>query len=173
MVVRLFSLLCLVSLTQISVAQQSSSQRARVPDTCPITKLGDRPFVPPPPYPAKAPAGAFWFGTDRLWTMLGVDGSWTGLPHYTPSDPTFRQKLFWFRQGYDGKAEPQPHLTVTGKRLDAPASPLMADPASGSYGEQDWRSFMVVGINLPTLGCWEITGHYEGDELTLVVWVGK
>jgi hypothetical protein len=32
---------------------------------------------------------------------------------------------------------------------------------------------MVVGINLPTLGCWEITGHYEGDELTFVVWVAE
>jgi hypothetical protein len=32
---------------------------------------------------------------------------------------------------------------------------------------------MVVGIDFPTLGCWEITGHYEDDELTFVVWVSK
>jgi hypothetical protein len=32
---------------------------------------------------------------------------------------------------------------------------------------------MVVGINLPALGCWEITGHYEDDELTFVIWVAK
>jgi protein involved in polysaccharide export with SLBB domain len=30
---------------------------------------------------------------------------------------------------------------------------------------------MVTGIHLPTFGCWEITAHYEDDELTFVVWV--
>jgi len=28
---------------------------------------------------------------------------------------------------------------------------------------------MVTGINIPTLGCWEITAHYQGEELTFVV----
>jgi len=32
---------------------------------------------------------------------------------------------------------------------------------------------MMVGMNFPTLGCWEITGHYENDELTFVVWVAE
>ena len=32
---------------------------------------------------------------------------------------------------------------------------------------------MVIGINLPTLGCWEITGRYESDELTFVVWIAE
>jgi tetratricopeptide (TPR) repeat protein len=144
-----------------------------VPDTCRITKPGDQPFVPPPPYPSKSPAGALWFGTDRLWTILEEKGAWEGLPHYTPSDPTFRQVLFWWRQGYDWDAEPRPPLTVTGRSLDAPAPPLMVDPANGGYREEDWKSFMVVGINLPTLGCWEITGHYGSDELTFVVWVAE
>jgi Gram-negative bacterial TonB protein C-terminal len=27
------------------------------------------------------------------------------------------------------------------------------------------------GISIPALGCWEITGHYAGDELRFVVWV--
>jgi hypothetical protein len=29
----------------------------------------------------------------------------------------------------------------------------------------------VTGINFPTIGCWEITGRYENDALTFVVWV--
>jgi len=43
---------------------------------------------------------------------------------------------------------------------------------NSSYRE-DWKSFLVGGINFPSAGCWEITGHYEGDELTFVVWVAK
>ena len=128
-------------------------------------------MVPPPPYPAKAPRGAFWYGTSQLWTILGDKGKWSGLPHYTPADPTFRQKLFWWHQGYDWDAEPRPRLVITGRRLDGPAPPLMSDPATGGYREEDWKSFMVVGINLPTLGCWEIKGRYENAELTFVVWV--
>lgn len=30
---------------------------------------------------------------------------------------------------------------------------------------------MMSGIFIPTLGCWEITGNYQGHELTFVVWV--
>jgi hypothetical protein len=29
----------------------------------------------------------------------------------------------------------------------------------------------MTGINFPTVGCWEITGRYESDELTFIVWV--
>lgn len=161
----------LVFASALCVGQQPTSPA--VPDTCPITKAGERPFVPPRPYPTKTPQGTFWFGTDRLWTPLREDGTWKGLGHYTPDDPTFRQKLFYWRQGYNWKAAPRPHLTVTGRRLDAPAPPLiMPDPASNAHSDE-WKSFMVVVINLPTLGCWEITGNYENDKLTFIVWVAE
>ena len=143
-----------------------------VPETCPVTKPSDQPFVPPLPYPTKASKGSFWFGADHLWTALPVDGTWKGLPHYTPSDPTFRQKLFWWRQGYDWHTEPQPKLTVTGRRLDSSAPPLLSDRANNGWVQED-QPFMVVGINFPTLGCWEIKGHYQDDELTFVVWVAQ
>jgi len=95
------------------------------------------------------------------------------LPHYTPDDPTFRQKLFFWRQGYSPHTGPQAKLTVTGRRIDSPAPPLLSDKTSnGSWTEQD-QAFIVTGINFPTVGCWEITGHYENDELTFAVWVAK
>ena len=78
--------------------------------------------------------GQFWFGTDRLWANLPTDGIWKGLPRdTTPGHPTFFQKLFWWRQGYEGRAEPRPKLTVTGKRLDFPAPP----PGGCSYNYCD------------------------------------
>src|ERR1700721_308690 len=66
--------------------------------------------------------GRFWVtpgvGTDRLWTALPETGAWIGLGHYTPSDPTFRQKLAFWRQGYDPHAEPRPIWIKKGRRMD-------------------------------------------------------
>jgi len=144
-----------------------------VPKTCPITKPPARPFIPPPPYPPTSGHECFWFGTEKLWTQLRGDGIWKGLPHYTPDDPTFRQKLFWWRQGYEVSAEPQPKLRITGKRVDSSAPTLLlADHGSNGWQQQD-QPFMVVGINLPTLGCWEIKGLYHDAQVTYIVWVAQ
>jgi len=142
-----------------------------VPKTCPVSKPPVRPFVPPSPYPGKTGPDSFWFGTVRLWTSLPADGTWRGLPHYTPSDPTFRQKLFFWRQGYSLGSELRPHLTVTGRRLDTTAPPLAADEANAGWQDDTEHPFVVTGVNFPTLGCWEVTGDYHGDRLTFVVWV--
>jgi hypothetical protein len=167
---RLFLLLCLLSLSSLSLSQDR--QPPVVPKTCSVTKHGSQPFLPPPPSPAKRSRGQFWFGTDRLWTSLPETGAWIGLGHYTPSDPTFRQKLFFWRQGYDAHSETPAKLIVSGRRIDAPAQPLQTDgPGSASWTADD--QFLVTGINFPTIGCWEITGRYEKDEVTFVVWVGK
>ncbi len=82
----------------------------------------------------------------------------------------YRQKTFWWRKGYYGRADPTPNLRVSGRRLDASAQPLMAPRATNGYRE-DWKSFMVVGMYFPVPGCWEITGRFEDDSLTFVVWV--
>src|SRR5580704_11540475 len=88
---RLLPLLCLLSLSSPSLSQDRPTPT--VPKTCSVTKPANQPFAPPPPYPAKPSGGQFWFGTDRLWTALPETGAWIGLGPYTPSDPTFRQKL--------------------------------------------------------------------------------
>ena len=174
MFLRVLPLLILLSLWQASLAQGSATARLDgAPETCPVTKPYQAGlFVPPSPYPPKASAGDFWFGSDRLWTALPVNGTWRGLPHYRPSDPTFRQKLAFYREGYDWHTEPQPRLKVTGKRLDSPAPPLLSDHATYGWAKPE-QTAMVTGINFPMLGCWEITGHYQDDELTFVVWVAK
>ena len=141
--------------------------------TCPITKPPSPPFIPPAPYPAQAGAGGFWFGTEKLWIRLPVEGTWRGLPHYRPTDTTFRQKLFWWRQGYDWRTENPPKLKVTGRRLDSQAPPFEADNANAGWTDDRDHPFIVVGVDIPTLGCWKITGHYEGVELSFVIWVAQ
>jgi hypothetical protein len=161
MLPRLLPVACLIFLFQVSFTQQSATTEPDgVPDTCLVTKPSDEPFVPPFPKPAKQAEDSFSFGTDRLWTQLPADGTWRGLPHY----------LFFGRQGYDAHEEPEPKLRVTARRLDSPAPPLFADPDTSGWVHPD-QQYMIVGINFPTLGCWEITGHYEDDGLTFVVWI--
>jgi hypothetical protein len=162
MVLRLLALFCLTSLCQPSFAQQPEILRGRVPDTCPVTKPSDHPFVPPAPYPP-SPGFAFWFGTDTLWTTLMSDGiSGQG------------EKSFWFSQEWSHYRRWIPDkvatkLTITARRLDAPVPPL--EISAGPTFNQDWKAFMLGGISFPTLGCWEITGRYEDAEVQFVVWV--
>lgn len=142
------------------------------PATCRVTLPAAELFVPPSPYPAKPPdEGSFWFGTEKLWTRLPTEGAWRGLPHYRPTDSAYRQKTFWWRKGYYWRADPTPNLKVSGKRLDATARPLVASRATNGYREQDLKSFMLVGVDFPTAGCWEVTGQFGDDSLTFVVWV--
>jgi hypothetical protein len=123
------------------------------------------PFAPPDP--PTLYANSFWYGTAALWTEARLDGTWRRLPYY---DGAFSQKVFWWRQGYDPWSEQQPNLVVTGRRLDAPAPPLRADRATNAFAA-DIKAAMLVGVNIPTPGCWEITGQYAGTTLSFVVWV--
>jgi hypothetical protein len=139
-----------------------------IPETCPITRTPDVPFTPPAPYSRDAPGGAaFWYGTDALWTTVPKTGVWSQLPHNSAG---YTQKVLWWRKGYSWTAEPQPQLIVTGRQLDASAPPLNVSRATNAFAE-DIQSAMLVGVDFPTLGCWEITGQYAGTELSFVVWV--
>lgn len=159
------------ALTPASQDLLQNAVPAQAPASCPVTKPPTRPFMPPAPYPSQASPAGFWFGSDKLWTRLPKDGTWEHLPHYRPADTAFRQKLFWWRQGYDVREEPEPKLTVTGMRLDSAAAPvLLAGHANGGWEGKD-HAFMVVGIDIPTLGCWKFTGHYQDEELSFVIWV--
>ncbi len=152
----------------LNVSTRSTLASDAPPATCPVTKPPDSPFVPPPPYSPGSPfAGEFWYGTEGLWTLLPADGTWRQLPH---NPGGYTQKVFWWRKGYSWTAEPEPQLSVTGRRLDAPAPPLQASKATNAFA-QDIQSAMLVGVDVPTLGCWEITGRYRGQELSFTVWV--
>ncbi len=138
--------------------------------SCPITQPANPLFIPPSPYPPTPPplyAGEFWYGTEGLWTMLRADGTWGKSPY---ANGLYTQKVFWWRQGYDYRTDPMPDLTVTGRRLDAPAPPIMASGATNG-SRSDIGSFMIVGVDISTPGCWEITGHTMGTQLRFVVWL--
>ena len=137
------------------------------PDTCPVTPPPDPPFTPPPPYPQTAGEGYSWYGTDSLWMAVPKDGVWSALPH---NPEGYTQKVFWWSKGYSLKDELEPQLSVAGRRLDAPAPPLNVSRATNASAG-DIGTAMLVGVDFPMLGCWEIMGIYKGHELSFVVWV--
>jgi hypothetical protein len=129
--------------------------------TCPVTKIPDAPFAPPSPWLARDD----WFGTQKLWTLL-EPGRW--VAREDPGRGYEVTKIEWWSRGYDWQKEPDPVLIITGRRLDGPSAPLIFDGVSNAYIEGR-GSFMPSSVHLPTLGCWEITGHYKGTNLTFVV----
>lgn len=152
--------------------QAAVSRSPNPSDSCPVTKPPLMAFNPPSPYPAELPASSFWFGTENLWTNLPMNGTWKGFPHSRPTDSALRNKLFWWHDGYDWRTENPPNLTVTGKRLDATAPPLATDEhTNAGWTDDQNHAFMVAGIFVPTLGCWQITGDYKGNRLTFIVLV--
>jgi hypothetical protein len=149
----------------LSPVQSETLRKPIPPATCPITQPQSEPFVPPAPYPTKhSEATSFWLGSEKLWTLRPIDGLWYGLR----SDSGYRNKVFWWRKGYDWRTENPPQLKVTGKRLDAPAPSLYLERANPAFIK---IPAMLTGVDIPTVGCWEITGDYKGDKLTFVVWV--
>ena len=153
--------------TARSVAIQPSAAAA----FCPTTQPPDPPFVPPAPYPPTPPSvesGKVWYGTNELWTWLHADGTW----EMARDEHGLFDKSFWWRQGYDWRTETTPALRVSGRRLDAPAPTVTSSDATNGF-EESMGAFMLLGLELPAGGCWELTGHYHGRSLRLVVWVTR
>jgi hypothetical protein len=110
------------------------------------------------------------YGTDKLSTLLPVDGVWRGLNPRKVSDFAYSNKLPWFRIHPAFSVDDDP-LTVTGKRLDGPAPRFVSTFASNGMREDKDRAMLMGGIDIPVYGCWEINGHYKDADLSFTVWV--
>ena len=148
----------------LSSAVQASSQDTA---SCPVTATPQRPFSVPAPYPAEAPYSGFWHGNERFWTLLQPDGTWARLPR---NEAGYRQKVFWWYPGFDQR-EARPDLKVFGRRLDGPESFVHPRPATGACHADFGGCTILTGIDLPSTGCWELTGTYRGQSVTFVVLV--
>lgn len=133
--------------------------------TCDVTRPTD-PLVPPDGYPADPPSGfgSAWYGTPALWTDLDRAGeTWAHLP-MTPDGLT--QKTFWWSTDWVPEADPEPNIIVTGTRLDAPGS---FDAGPGTNASAGAGTAMLVGVTVPSPGCWRLTGTYLDASLSIVV----
>ncbi len=138
---------------------------------CPLT-VPVEPYLAAAPYPRQPPGAyhAVWYGNDDLWTMLDPGGEvWRALPKQGHS---FTQKTFWWSRKFGTLGdERQPLIAVTGTRLDAPGTFSAGNP--GTHAIADFGTAMLVGIDIPASGCWEIRARYRGAELAYVVRVDE
>lgn len=134
--------------------------------SCPVTTRTTPQFVPPAPYRPIAVEGAFWHGSDSLWTQLPDQGVWRGLPHYRNG---YSNKLFLWQQGYDVNREPRPDITLSLRRLDANQPLVKSRGGTGACFDQTCT--MLTSITFPDAGCWEVTSKHKNDTLTFVILV--
>ena len=135
----------------------------RSPDDVPDVPVLTDGFVGPPRTPEH-----FLFGSAGLFTVLPADGTWRGRLPSKPHEFVYDNKLPWFRSLAAFSDGP---LTVRGKRLDGPGPSFMETFEGYSSLGEDGNAMMMGGISIPVFGCWEITGHYQDQELTFTVWV--
>jgi hypothetical protein len=174
-IISLFTPICFAAL-QIphSTQSMSASQRPQdrvlkeSPETCPVTKPPAQPFVPPPPYWTDHGPDDFWYGTESLWTLLGVHGTWHIRSNVLESEGGYRTKLTYWRRGFDWRKEPAAKLIVIAKRLDREAPPVTAASASAVFITTE-RPGMMTAIDIPSPGCWELTAQYGVQRLRFVV----
>jgi hypothetical protein len=140
----------------------------QVPASCLVTKPPYPAFIPPAPFPGKE-TGRFWLGTKALWTSLAEDGIWTGIVSPTGT----RNKIWWWREGWkydtDLRAN-EPGLIITARRIDGDA-PMVNKPrvTNAQMGSRGWA--MLLMLEIPTSGCWEISANYRSEYVSMVVWV--
>ena len=147
-------------------AQEPRASNSQSSENCPVTTPGGTPFEPSiPSLPTTPFQGEFWHGSEHLWTSLPDNGTWAGLP-LNPDGYT--QKIFWWSEFFSAADEPEPALVVFGERLDEDAPPLIVSKATNAFAT-DIGSAMLVGVDFPTAGCWEITGQYKKAGLTFVI----
>jgi hypothetical protein len=154
----------------IPSSQPSASAGAASPQDCKVTRPIPA-FVPPSGYLTTPPDryGSSWFGSAALWTMIDKDGEvWrqSSLPH-NPDGLT--QKTFWWSVNWPSRAELEPAITVAGTRLDGPGMFIYEPP--GTNAGADFGTAMLMGVDFPTPGCWQLTGRYRDAVLSYVVWI--
>jgi hypothetical protein len=121
-----------------------------------------------------------WYGGEGLAVTLSEDGVWST----TAQGAAIAEKVFWWSSAF--RLGTESSLKVEIKNLmAAPMTARISKPTNaylgelerlneselyrvtGSFEKDKW--VMLVGIDFPDPGCWQITGEYLGQKLTFVV----
>jgi hypothetical protein len=151
--VRRPSLLLLPLLTCGWGSPAVAAEAGACPTTVPSTDLLGEPF----------PASEHWYGSEALAVILRPDGIWRGMgPGYN-----FRDKLFWWSLGF--KPGLESNMAVSGRSLDNPELKADVSRTTNAHSPSLGGWTMLVLVEFPSPGCWEITGRYLGQRLSFVV----
>jgi hypothetical protein len=138
------------------------------PMDCPATRANGN--APP------GEGGGDYHGNGKLWTTLNSDGRFTVARESDPgyldadgaiavdgvlgADGSVGIKAPWWRgPGVRGR------VRIRARRLDAPGQPVVRTIPPSGYG---LTGFQATGLDLPSTGCWRITGTAGDARLTFV-----
>jgi hypothetical protein len=151
-------------------ASHHAASRAAPPRPQPLTRAAARQCPktiisrvagPPGVAPADVVPGTSAYGNGTLVVgALDVDGVIAASGDMVHRDGSIWWKFPWWRLV-------RGHLTITGRRLDAPAAPLTSFVPDG-YGD---IGFQASGVTFPSEGCWQVTGKIAHTSLTFVTLV--
>jgi hypothetical protein len=157
------------SLAVVAVEEACSAEvwKTPIPETCPVTRsTPETRFAPPMPHEAAKPDGPmFWYGSDALFVSLSTDGRWRGIVDSTGT----RNKSFWYRKNPEWREEFPYQLKITAKRIDTDG-PMISFPRVNN-AIMGKVVAMLLMLELPERGCWQVTGNYKSDHLSWVTWV--
>lgn len=135
----------------------ASDTPADAATSCPRTITSGEVFSKP------FPTSDNWYGSESLAVILHPNGYWWGMGPQL----NYRDKLYWWSYGFRPGSEV--HLHITGRRVDGNAPPASISRASSAYAPDLGGWAMLVAVEFPNAGCWEISGEYLGQRLTFVV----
>lgn len=108
-----------------------------------------------------------WYGSENLAALIRKDGHWNGMG----KEHNFRDKFWWSADGYDAHTDSNPNLVVFAENQDSPGSIASASQATNAFGD-NWDAMLVM-LEFPNAGCWQITGTYGDQAVQLVLSVGS
>ena len=85
-----------------------------------------------------------------------------------------RNKFWWWREGWEWNTDRlanEPGLIVTARRIDGEAPEVRGPRVTNAQLGSGWA--MLLMLEIPTSGCWEITGNYRSEYVSMVVWVAE
>lgn len=133
--------------------QAVAAESGACPTTVPAAALLGEPF----------PSSDHWYGSETLAVILRPEGIWRGMgPGYN-----FRDKLFWWSLGF--KPGLESNMEVSSRSLDNPELKADFSRTTNAHAPSLGGWTMLVLVEFPTPGCWEITGRYFGQQLSFVV----
>ncbi|MDH3747703.1 MAG: hypothetical protein OER97_05810 [Gammaproteobacteria bacterium] len=147
----------ILTVLAISTAFFSSYVQAADEPVCQVTAwdgdmLGD-------PFPEEN----IWYGSEALATVVPKDGIWP----ITADRALIAVKSFWWSPGYEPGMESNFTVTVENLFDSSKVAHVSRVTNAGEMDGDKW--YMLVGIDIPHVGCWRVTGSYLGQELTFVV----
>ena len=116
----------------------------------------------------KASEGFVWVGSPKLAAQVPKDGHWVAMG----AEHNYRDKWWWWREGYRAVEETQPELMILANRLDAPAPPVVIR-ACDQCDITASLDLILTGMEFPTSGCWDVFASYRGEELRFIFKVGE